>query len=77
MCVYCGGSLKETTTDFVEKIDNYVIVIKNIPCEKCIQCGEDYFSNDVAEKIESILNSIQKVSSEITVTIIDYTTQAA
>lgn len=37
----------------------------------------DYFSNDVAEKIESILNSIQKVSSEITVTVIDYTTQAA
>lgn len=77
MCVYCGGSLKESTTDFVEKIDNYVIVIKNIPCEKCTQCGEDYFSNDVAEKIESILNSIQKVSSEITVTVIDYTTQAA
>lgn len=32
MCVYCGGSLKEATMDYVEKIDNYVIVIKNVPC---------------------------------------------
>lgn len=77
MCVYCAGTLKETTTDYVEKIDNYVIVIKNVPCEKCSQCGEEYFSGTVAEKIESILDSIQKISSEITVTVIDYATQAA
>lgn len=77
MCVYCGGTLKETVVDYVEKIDNYVIVIKNVPCEKCIQYGEEYFSTPVAEKIESILNGIQKISSEITVTVIDYTSMAA
>lgn len=77
MCVFCGGSLQESTTDYVEKIDNYVVVIKNVPCEKCNQCGEEYFSTPVAEKIESILDSIQKISSEITVTVIDFTTQAA
>lgn len=64
MCVYCGGSLQESTMDYVEKIDNYVIVIKNVPCEKC-------------SKIESILDSIQKISSEITVTVIDFSTLAA
>lgn len=59
------------------KIDNYVIVIKNVPCKKCNQCGEEYFSTPVAKKIESILDGIQKISSEITVTVIDYPTQAA
>ena len=37
MCVYCGGSLQESTMDYVEKIDNYVIVIKNVPCKKCMR----------------------------------------
>lgn len=77
MCVFCGGTLETASTDYVEKIDNYVIVIKNVPCEKCNQCGEEYFSGDVAKKIESILNSIQKISSEITVTVIDYSTKVA
>lgn len=77
MCVYCGGTLKESTMDYVEKIDNYVIIIKNVPCKKCNQCGEEYFSTPVAKKIESILDGIQKISSEITVTVIDYSTQAA
>lgn len=77
MCVYCGGKLEQTRTDFVEKIDNYVIIIKNVPCEKCMQCGEEYFSDAVAERIESILNNIQKISSEITVTVIDYSNKVA
>ncbi|MCC8029454.1 MAG: type II toxin-antitoxin system MqsA family antitoxin [Lachnospiraceae bacterium] len=72
MCVYCGGNVKNDVADYIEKIGNYIIVIKNVPCEKCSQCGEEYFSSTVARKIESILNSIQKISSEITVTIIDY-----
>jgi len=36
--------------DYVEKIDNYVIVIKNVPCKKCNQCGEEYFSTQAAKK---------------------------
>lgn len=31
----------------------------------------------IAEKIESILNGIQKISSEITVTVIDYENKVA
>jgi YgiT-type zinc finger domain-containing protein len=77
MCVFCGGTLEQTVTDYVEKIDNYIIVIKNVPCEKCAQCGEEYFSGDVAKRIERILNGIQKISSEITVTVIDYANKVA
>lgn len=77
MCVYCGGTLEETTTDYVEKMNNYIIVIKGVPCEKCSQCGEEYFSTAVAEKIDSILDSIQEISSEITVTVINYSDKVA
>ncbi len=77
MCTFCGGNLEKTVTDYVEKMGNYVVVIRNVPCEKCLQCGEEYFSTTVAQKIEAILDSIQMISSEITVTVIDYDPKAA
>ncbi len=76
-CHFCKGNLEESTTEFIEKIDNFIVVIENIPCEKCSQCGEAYFSDEVAEKIEKILDSIQQISSSLTITVIDYMHTAA
>lgn len=76
-CHFCKGNLEKSTTEFIEKIDNFIIIIENIPCEKCTQCGEAYFSNEVAGKIEQILDSVQKITGSLTVTIIDYTKTAA
>ena len=72
MCVFCKGKLKPAGTDYIEKIEYYVVIIKNVPCEKCEQCGEEYYSTTVAKRIESILNGIQRISTELTVSIIDY-----
>ena len=76
-CHFCKGNLKASTTEYMEKIDNFIVIIANIPCEKCSQCGEAYFSDEVAEKLENILDSIQKISSSLTVTVIDYSNTAA
>lgn len=76
-CHFCKGSLEKSTTEYMEKMDNFIVVIENIPCEKCAQCGEAYFTDEVAEKIEQILDSIQKISSSLTVTVIDYANTAA
>ena len=72
MCIFCGGKLENTVTDYIEKQDNLVVIIENVPCEKCSQCGEEYFSTDAVRKIENILNRIKKISSSLTVTVIDY-----
>jgi len=77
MCVFCGAGLEISTTEYIEKQGNYIIVIKNIPCEKCVQCGEEYLSDFVMQQIENILNNIQRIASEITVTIIDYQDKVA
>lgn len=76
-CHFCRGNLEKSTTEFMEKMDNFIVVIENIPCEKCSQCGEAYFTDEVAEKIEQILDSIQMISSSLTVTVIDYANTAA
>ena len=77
MCIFCGGSLKQSTTDYIEKKENHVILIKEVPCEKCGQCGEAFFGNAVVKVLERILNRIQHISSEISLTVIDYKKNAA
>ncbi len=39
--------------------------IENVPCQKCDQCGEIVYSATVIEKIEEIIESLQKVTSKI------------
>ena len=71
MCMFC----KNTTTvqSFTTHVVNYkncVIVIKNVHCLECDQCGEKYYTDEVAEKLETIVNTAKKLMQEIAV--IDY-----
>ena len=77
MCVFCTGTLKQDTTEYIEKMDNHVILITDVPCDKCTQCGEAFFSTSVVKVIEIILDGIQRISSEISLTVIDYKKNAA
>jgi YgiT-type zinc finger domain-containing protein len=72
MCVYCGGILETDKTDYIEKVDSHIILIRDVPCEKCKQCGETFFDNKTVLEIEGILSNIQHISSEITLTVLDY-----
>ena len=65
------------TTTHVVNYKNCIIVIKNVPCEKCTQCGEEYFYNETVETLEKILDSVKTFSSTLTVTVIDYIDTAA
>jgi len=44
-----------TTTYFAQVSSGYVI-IENVPCKKCTQCGEKFFSASVVECIEQVLD---------------------
>ena len=77
MCIFCSGSLKQSTTDCIERNDNHVILIQDVPCEKCGQCGEAFFDTSAIKVVERILDSIQHISSEISLTVIEYKKNAA
>lgn len=71
MCMYCKcESVKKSKTTYVVNYKNCVIVIKNVPCEECEQCGEKYFSDDVAVQLETLVDSAKKLMQEVA--IIDY-----
>ena len=45
-----------------------------MPCEECEQCGEKYYSDEVAQQVESLVNMAKKLMQEIAV--IDYSKAA-
>lgn len=67
MCFYCKGNLFNSVTTHVVNYKNCLIIIKNVPCEECEQCGEKYFSDETMETLETIVNAAKKLASEISV----------
>ena len=59
-----------STTTHVVNYKNCIIVIKNVPCLECDQCGEKYYTDEVAERLELIVDMAKKLMQEIAV--IDY-----
>ncbi len=53
-CQYCGGKLHEGTTEITARVNNTVVVIKNIPAFVCENCDEAYYSLETARKIDEI-----------------------
>lgn len=62
--------MKNETTTYFSKLNNCYVIIENVPCLKCIQCGEEFLIASVSEKIDNILDSIEKIASKIF--ILDY-----
>lgn len=71
MCMFCRcDTVKESTTTHVVNYNGCVIVIKNVPREECEQCGEKFYTDEVAERLEKMVDAAKKLMQEISV--IDY-----
>ena len=69
-CFECGANAEKSTTIHVVNYNGSVIVIKNVPCEECEQCGEIFYTDEVAEHLEKIVNDAKKLSQDLSV--LDY-----
>ena len=69
-CMKCGKqAYKSTTTEAIE-LGFGVLVIRNIPCYKCEECDEIFYTGDMAQKIEEITERVKQFIQEVTV--VDY-----
>ena len=55
-----------TTTEAIE-LGFGVLVLRNIPCYKCVECDEIFYTGDVAQKIEEITERVKQFIQEIIV----------
>lgn len=71
MCMLCKcNTVKRSTTTHVVNYNGSVIVIKNVPCEECEQCGEIFYTDEVVEHLEKIVNDAKKLLQDLSV--LDY-----
>lgn len=70
-CASCRhGDMKEAKTAYFTQLNNCYVIIENVPCLKCDQCGEEFFTASVGEKLDGILDGLEKIASKIF--IVDY-----
>ena len=63
-------TVRQSITTHVVNYNGSVIIIKNVPCEQCEQCGEIFYTDEVAEHLEEMVHNAKKLLQEISV--IDY-----
>ncbi len=74
-CFFCKGGLEKGTTTHVVTLDKGIIIVKNVPCTRCAQCGESFFDDEVAARLENIVKAFS--SSMMEITVVNYENQAA
>lgn len=56
-------------TTHVTDLGTCIIIIKNVPCLKCSQCGEPVYTGVVIKQLERIVNALKASLTEIAVVI--------
>lgn len=67
-CPDCGGQKQPGTTTFTVDLGFGVIVVRNVPALVCSQCGADWIADDVAERLESMVDDARKRHRQVEVT---------
>jgi YgiT-type zinc finger domain-containing protein len=66
-CFFCKGNLEHGTTKHHADLGAYDVIIRDVPCRKCTQCGEIVFNIKVGERLEQIIDAIKDSVSEVKV----------
>ena len=63
----CKGNITEAKHTFIQEFDNCIIIIKNVPALVCSQCGEVFYRDEIAEKLEDIINRLQGMVKDVAI----------
>lgn len=65
-CLLCrADSMDESRNAYFAQMKNRYIIIENVPCCKCSQCGEAVYSASVMERIDEILDGMQGIAGKV------------
>ncbi len=59
---------KTKGTTFTVDLGFGVVVVRNVPALVCSQCGADWIADDVAERLESMVDDARKRHRQVEVT---------
>lgn len=75
-CFYCKGDMTEGFTNYTAELEGgRIVVVRNVPCMKCSQCGETVIDGAAAIQLEEIIKKCSDIMTEVAV--INYSNSAA
>jgi YgiT-type zinc finger domain-containing protein len=60
ICPFCKGLIEDGEAIFTVDLGCGIIVVKEVPALVCSLCGADWISDNIAEKLEKIVESARK-----------------
>lgn len=70
-CMSCKmEEMQEATNTYFSQLGECYVIIENVPCYICPQCGEIFYKASVLEKVDEVLDGLADVASKIF--IVDY-----
>jgi len=66
-CFFCKGNLSTGFTAHVVNTDKGVIIIKNVPCEKCDQCGETIYTGTIMNQLDAMVGELKHSMAEVVI----------
>lgn len=66
-CFYCKGDMENSTNTYMTDLGKCIVIVKNVPCQKCTQCGEIVYSGTVIIKLEEITTHLENALTEIAI----------
>lgn len=67
-CPLCGGGKKPGKTTFTVDLGFGVVVVRDVPAIVCSQCGADWIGDQIAAKLEEIVNDARQKHHIVEVT---------
>lgn len=69
-CGKCGAEAKAGFTTSVTDLGGCLLIVRNVPCYKCTECNDIFYTGGVVQKLERIISRAQSALEEISV--VDY-----
>jgi len=66
-CYFCSGKLAPGLATIPFVIGANVVIIKQVPAEVCVQCGEAIMNSEVAATVDKLLKQAQQSGFEVSI----------
>lgn len=66
-CFACKGRIEDKETTFFAETEKCIIIIKGVPSQVCVQCGEVSYTDQVAAELEKMVEKMRSIATEIAV----------
>ena len=66
-CFFCRGIMEDSISNYMVDVDGRFIIVKNVPCHRCRQCGEVSYSGATAARLEAIIDELRAILTEVAV----------